>query len=188
MAAEPLNDFASRAANEGIPVAAIARIFQQPFGDVSAHLRIALACGQISQMPKPDWPPGAKWSDRSPTIPRSLHADDIEFHVKKLFRLTKLEVGFMMVLLTHDCADKDRLHGVVEQQRQSRQQRPDTQETTDPKMVDVMICKLRKKLRAVNEQVAIQTSWGKGYFFEPETKRLVSELIGAFDASHPVAE
>jgi len=181
MPLDQLSVVISRAANEGVPVASIARILQRPFDEISDNLRASLACGQITQMPKADWPPGGKWTDRLPTIPRSLNADDIEFHVKHAFRLTKLEAGFMMVLLTHDCADKERLHSVIEQQRMSRQMRPDKQETTDPKMVDVMICKLRKKLKTADETLIIQTSWGKGYFFEPDIKQRIFGLIGVHD-------
>lgn len=185
MTPDCFNILVARAANEGIPVAAIARILQRPFAEISESLRSALAYGQIGQMPKPDWPPDAKWTGRLPTVPRALNAADIEFDVKKRFRLTRLEAGFTVVLLTHDCVDKAQLHGVIERQRRSRQVRLDNQEATNPKMVDVMICKLRKKLKAVEETLVIQTNWGQGYFFEPDTKQRIFALVGVQDASGP---
>lgn len=168
----------TRAANEGIPIAAIARVIQQPFDMISEALRFALARGQIGSMPRPDWPPAAKWSERLPTSPRSANPEDVEFACRKVFRLTSLEAGFMMVLLRYECADKERLHNVIEQQRQARAQMPSTTELTDPKMVDVMICKLRKKLKNVAEEFVVVTSWGKGYYFEPAVKQKIYAMIG----------
>ncbi len=179
---------ASRAANEGIPVAAIARIVEQPYEDVADILRDALDRGEIGEMPKADWPAAAKWSDRLPSVPRSANAGDVEFQCRKAFRLTSLEAGFMMVLLRYECADKDRLHNVIEQQRANRANQPDTMELTDPKMVDVMICKLRKKLRLKGFPDCIQTSWGKGYYIEPAVKQQIFALIGGPYACGPEVE
>jgi hypothetical protein len=180
-----------RAANEGIPTAAIARIVQRDFDDVCEHLTAALATGSISTMPKADWPPTGRWSDRLPTMPRSANAEDIEFQCSKIFHLTNLEAGFMMVLLRCERADKERLHGVIEQQRTTRANQPNKMELTDPKMVDVMICKLRKKLKAANPEFLISTSWGKGYYIEPEVKTKIFALIGGpygtGDTSYPLA-
>lgn len=169
---------AIRAANEGIPVAAIARIVQLPFDTITETLHDALASGQIGSMPRPDWPPQAAWNERLPSVPRSANAEDVEFQCRNLFKLTKLEAGFMMVLLRYDCADKEKLHGVIEQQRSSRPLRPDKQEATDPKMVDVIICKLRKKLKTVDPTIVVQTSWGHGYYLDPAVKSHVFSKIG----------
>lgn len=177
-----------RAANEGIPVASIARIVQKPYDAVVEALQQAFQHGQIGAMPKPDWPPAVKWSDRLPTTPRSANAEDVEFQCRKVFRLTNLEAGFMMVLLRLSCADKEKLHGVIEQQRMTRSHQPDTMEITDPKMVDVMICKLRKKLRDGGFPDCIQTSWGKGYYIEPPIKEQIFAKIGGPYACGPDAQ
>lgn len=179
---------AVRAANEGVPVAAIARIVETPYEEIAVTLRSALSRGEIGQMPKADWPPALGWSDRLPSVPRSANADDVEFQCRKKFRLTNLEAGFMMVLLRYECADKDRLHNVIEQQRHERAHEPDNMELTDPKMVDVMICKLRKKLRENGFPDCIETSWGKGYYIEPATKQKIFGLIGGPYACGPEVE
>lgn len=168
----------SRAANEGVPVAAIARIVQVPFDNVSDDIKRGLASGRIGSMPKPDWPPNAKWAERLPSVPRTAHPEDVEFQCKKLFKLTKLEAGFMMVLLRDNCVGKDKLHGVIEEQRAQRPLRPDKQEATDPKMVDVIICKLRAKLKKLDEAFIITTSWGSGYFIEPDVKQAIFQKLG----------
>ena len=176
---------AHRSANEGIPVGAIARIVQKPFGAIHECLRQAFAVGRISTIPKSDWPPGGKWDTRTPTVPRAYNADDLEFHCRKVFKLTLLEAGFMTALLRYDCANKERLHQVVEGQRMKRQQRPDKLELTDMKIVDVIVCKMRKKLRETDPEVVLTTSWGKGYYFEPAIKDRIFKLIGGIYASGP---
>lgn len=174
---------ATRAANEGIPLASIARIIGQPFDLVSEVLESALALGQITQMPKPDWPPGVRWAERVPSTPRTANAEDVEFACRKHFRLTPLEAGVLMVLLRFEYADKDKLHGVVEAQRFARAVRPDSPEETDPKIVDVIICKLRKKLKSQDEKFVLTTSWGRGYYFDPKVKAAIYEAIGGMQVS-----
>lgn len=178
----------TRAANEGIPVAAIARIVQVPFDSVSDAIQQGLASGRIGTMPKPDWPPNAKWADRLPSVPRSAHPEDVEFQCKKLFKLTKLEAGFIMVLLRDNSVSKDKLHGVIEEQRAQRPMRPDRLEATDPKMVDVIICKLRAKMKKIDVAFVVTTSWGSGYFIEPDVKQLIFQALGGPYASGPDAE
>lgn len=169
-----------RSANEGIPIAAIARILHMPFDIIASNLRRDHNLGIIGDVPRADWPPGQHWDARLPTVQRTANIDDVEFACKQVFKLTNLEAGFLMVLLRYACAEKDKLHGVIEQQRLQRQYRPNAQETTDPKMVDVMICKLRKKLKDTDPMLdgAIQTSWGKGYFIAPETKAVLYTTLG----------
>jgi hypothetical protein len=178
---------AQRAANEGVPVGAISRIVQKPFAFVYSTLKDALALGKIGAIPKSDWPPGSKGTERMPTVPRTYNVEDMEFHCRKVFKLTLLEAGFMTVLLRYDCADKERLHSVVEAQRLRRQQRPNDMHITDMKIVDVIVCKLRKKLRDTNPEVVLTTSWGRGYFFEPAVKNKIFELIGGHYACGPEA-
>jgi DNA-binding winged helix-turn-helix (wHTH) protein len=52
-------------------------------------------------------------------------------------------------------------------------------EVTDPKMVDVMICKLRRKLREVDMRFAdaIKTIWGLGYHIEQPMKALLMAAL-----------
>jgi hypothetical protein len=171
---------ASRAANEGIPVAAIARIVRQPFGDVIGWLREAHDRGEIGEMPRSDWPPQTKWAERAPAVPRSANHEDVEFQCRKAFRLTELEAAFMMVLLRCECADKEKLHNAIEAQRRAHRTLSADNELTDLRMVDVMICKLRAKLDAHGfpKKTTILTSWGQGYYLEAHTKQKLYELIG----------
>lgn len=173
---------AVRAANEGIPVAAIARVLLRPLDEVYETLRDERSRGAIADMPRADWPPGTRMVDRNPSV--SLpNDDDLAFMCKKTFRLTTLEAGFLVVLLKHRQVEKSRLHNIVEQQRMTRQSQPSAMEATDPKMVDVMICKLRKKLKTVDPELKIETIWGGGYYIEtPMKPKIIAHVNGEQDA------
>jgi len=174
-----MNDFppsyiplAVRAANEGIPVAAIARIFLRPLDEVYETLKDEKSRSSIAELPRADWPPGTKIIERLPSIALPSD-DDLAFLCKKTFKLTSLEAGFLVVLLKHRQVEKTRLHNIVEQQRLTRSTQPNNNDPTDPKMVDVMICKLRKKLKLIDKDLKIETIWGGGYYIETTMKPLI---------------
>ena len=171
-----LQEFSARAAVEGIPVAAIARVFKQPLEMIYISLEYQRSIGAIAEIPRADWPPTARRADHLPQLPIKASDTDMLFMAQKTFHLTKLEAGFLAVLLRVEHADKATLHGVIEQQRLQRQAQPDRiMELTDPKMVDVMICKLRKKMRTFDQpgNRAIGTIWGGGYYIKPEVKAAI---------------
>lgn len=163
---------ATNAANEGIPVAAIARLLETPFEAVIEHLKDAKSRGVIADMPRADWPPGTRLNDRTPSAANPTD-DDLCLVVKQAFHLTGLEASFLVVLLRHRQVDKTRLHNIVEQKRSTRATQPSSQEATDPKMVDVMICKLRKKLKSADPHLLIATIWGGGYYIDSKVKPLI---------------
>lgn len=158
------------AANEGIPVAACARIFKFPLGVIFDILKDAKAEGTITDLPKTDWAPGSRREDHVP----AMHNDaELEFNCGKSFRLTRLECAFLVALLKYKQLERARLHSIVEHQRLTRPTQPNTLEGTDIKMVDVMICKLRKKLRDADPRFLIVTMWGNGYYIETAVKTLI---------------
>ena len=183
---EPLRSIAERAAVECIPVYAITRILQCPAEQVYTTLRMAQANGTIIAVPRADWAPTGRMADHQPGQPAHMTETEALFRYQQVFRLTKLEAGFMVVLMRHERADKSKLHHVVETQRMSRAQQPDKMELTDPKMVDVMICKLRKKLKTVDARLLIETVWGVGYYLEPAVKAIVTmKLTGSAADAEP---
>jgi hypothetical protein len=183
--------FVVRAGAEGVPINAIARAMQVPYAKVLLYLQRAKKLGAISEIPKADWPPAE--NERRPTAARTLAAvksrgpkpptsanrppEELEFLSRHIFHLTNLEAGFLVVLLRCLFAEKDKLHAVIELQRATRPLRPLQQEVTDPKMVDVMICKLRKKMNAVDLSFVIRTSWGKGYFLDQHVKDAIYRML-----------
>lgn len=172
-----LAPIACRLANEGIPIRAIARGLAQSAELVRGTLAQGKLQGVIFDVPADDWPPTARKSDHLPCAGGRTEAD-LHIAARKLFKLTNLEGAFLMQLLKRDHADKECLHGVIETQRTSRLSgRPDTTECTDPKMVDVMICKLRKRLRDYDKNIQINTVWGSGYYIDPDVRKIVIDLL-----------
>jgi hypothetical protein len=192
--------FVVRAGAEGVPISAIARALKLPYDRVLLYLQRAKKLGAIAEIPRPDWPPAE--NERRPTVARTLAAaksreqsatpksalrspDELEFLSRHIFHLTNLEAGFLVVLLRSLFAKKDMLHAVIELQRATRPLRPLQQEVTDPKMVDVMICKLRKKMNAVDPAFLIRTSWGKGYFLDQSIKDGIYRMLDVGVAGLP---
>lgn len=166
---------AVRLANEGIPVNVIARGLEAPAADVRLSLDEALASGTITEMPAADWPPTARRADHLPPHIAAARDADLITSFMRAFKLTKLMASFMLVLVKREEADKTTLHRVIETQRAARINRPDTSEETNPKMVDVMVCNLRKKLKPFG--LTINTLWGRGYYLDAQDRQRVLSFV-----------
>ena len=151
---------AIRMADEGIPVRAIARSVRLPSEDVYEILKEAIGRGSLVELPKDDWPVGTTRGSRGAFNRTSVETDEaLKAACARVFRATPLEAALLAVLLRRDQVTKTQLHIVIEQNRPS-----ENREETDPKMVDVMICHLRKKLKL--HKIEITTMWGLGYRIE----------------------
>lgn len=168
---------ATRLAFEGVPVRVIARGFELPSELVRDSLRKAISMGSIIELPPEDWPPTARRADHLPANVAKETEKDMRILCGRVFKLTGLQSAFMLVLLKKDLADKDTLHHVIEQQRLTRVHRPDNPEETDPKMVDVVICLLRKRLKPFN--ITISTCWGDGYYLKAADRKKANDMIEA---------
>jgi DNA-binding response OmpR family regulator len=152
---------AIRMADEGVPVRAIARATRVPSDEVYGILRDAVARGAIVDIPKDDWPVGSNRSSRVAFNGTPLqNEEELKFACARYFKATRLEAAILALLLRRSEATKQQLHIVIEQNRPT-----EGREETDPKMVDVIICHLRKKLR--KRDIEIETVWGIGYLITP---------------------
>lgn len=167
-------------ADEGVPIAAIARSVKHPSDEVRDALREAIYAGQIVEMPRDDWPPHVRRTDRVPSTGAALSDEQVIAACRRMFRLTKLEATVLFPLLKRDEASKVLLHQAIEAGRSGH---ADADET-DPKMVDVVICKTRKKLK--EHGIEIKTMWAKGYFIERAQRRLVYEKLAAYLGGQPI--
>lgn len=162
---------AARLADEGVPVLAIARGMKLSSTDVYDALADALEQGVILEMPKPDWPPGTSRQNRNALAGTILDNDDnLKFACARLFKATRLEAALLGMLLKRQEVTKSQLHTVIEQNRPS-----ETADETDIKMVDVLICHLRKKLKPHN--LSIETVWGIGYLMKREAREQAAALL-----------
>lgn len=170
---------AVRLADEGIPVRAIARATRIPSEDIYEMLHEAIASGAIVEMPKDDWPVGSNRDQRSRLHGTLLEQDEtLRFMCSRLFKVTRLQAAILATLLKRAEVTKAQLHIVIEQNRPSA-----NRDETDPKMVDVLICHLRKKLKP--HGVAIETVWGIGYLISPTERDKAVRLLEDYSAAAP---
>lgn len=67
---------------------------------------------------------------------------------------------------------KESVHAVIDENMEP---------VTEPKIVDVFICKMRKKLKPYG--VAFETQWGSGYFMTPESFSIVGAALAGMTAA-----
>lgn len=151
-------------ADEGVPVRAIARSLKVPSEDVYNLLTEAIQQGRIIELPKDDWPPGAGRNTRTQLQRDILGLDDGVLYTacSDLYKLTRLQSVVFLTLLRRTQATKAQLHNAIENNRN------EPADPTDQKMVDVVICHIRRKIKqhaTANGIVApeIRTTWGVGY-------------------------
>lgn len=174
---QDLVPIARRLAFEGIPIAAIARGLGESTERVRDCLSYAVADGFLVEVPREDWPATARRADRLPSSVARENESDMNSRFTRIFNITPLQAGFLIVLLKREEATKEMLHHVVEQKRQGRPNRPNNPNETDPKMVDVVICLMRKRLKPFG--IKISTSWGNGYYLTPENRKKANDIIDA---------
>ena len=76
------------------------------------------------------------------------------------WQLTPSEERVFGALLNRELASKETIMAALYADRGA--------DEAEIKIVDVLVCKLRRKLRPFG--VAIHTSWGRGYFLDRETR------------------
>ncbi len=164
---------ATRLADEGVPLAAISRALKAPSDQVREALHLAKADGYIVAMPREDWPPNSLRDNRDPVPGRKMDDDDITRNCVRVFKVTHQQASLLSVLIRRNEVSKGMMHQIIEKARGSNKD-----DQTDPKMVDVVICNLRKRLKGT--PLKIETMWGCGYFMKPENRKLALELIGDY--------
>lgn len=180
MVLDALDDLIVRMADEGVPIGAISRIAQLPSEEFRPVLRSALTEGRLVELPREDWPPALSRTDRGPQISdirlskaRAKHSisddDTVLLAIAEVFKATRLQSKVLLKLLRRGHCTKEMLHDTVEENRG----RPE--EPTHDKIVQVMICHLRKKLRPFG--IPIKTKHGIGYSLALEDRRRIVELL-----------
>lgn len=165
----PLSSIVVRLADEGIPIRAIARAVKITSGDLYEMLRDALDAGTLVEIPKDDWPVGTSRSARALFNGTFLETElALANACARFFKASPLEAAMLAVMLRRNEVTKEQLHTVVERKRQGK-------EATDQKIVDVMICKLRKKLRP--HDIVIETMWSMGYMITLANRELTMKLL-----------
>jgi hypothetical protein len=152
-----LEDAMVQLADEGVPVRAIARATHTPSDDVYEVLKDALGDGKLVELPQSDWPPGSLRRTRKPPGQSVLNLDDhtLRLACSRIFKMTRLQTAVFVALLRRPEITKDQVHTAIEATRSPNS------DPTDQKMIDVVICHIRKKIKDFN--IELHTVWGQGY-------------------------
>jgi hypothetical protein len=171
---------AIRLADEGIPIRAIARATRLAPGSVYETLRDAIGRGAICEMPKDDWPSGQSRQARAPFVnPAFDEAETFKFACARCFKATPQEAAILATLLKRRECTKEQLHVAIEQGRSGESQK---NSPTAIKIIDVFICKLRKKLTPHN--IKIETVWSQGYMISAENRERAINMLNEYAGEH----
>lgn len=174
--AEPMlgslfSEIAIRLVDEGVPVRAIARALMCDKDALRVTLSQAISQGQLLNVTRDDWPPGTARQSRAPDHGSAVSNDRLPDICIRMFKLTPHEAKLMAALLKRNEASKELLLELIY---------GPTEDLPEIKIIDVFVCKLRKKLKLFG--VEVHTLWGRGYFMDTDTRRRLLAEIEAFDA------
>ena len=166
-----IHDIAVALAHEGVPVRAIARSTKVPSDDLYALLTAAIDQGTILELPRDDWPSNSRRAYRSQAERDvlSLPDESLITPVASVFKTTRLQSAVLIHFLRRPELSKAQVHAVIESTR------PDNEEPTDMKMVDVVVCHIRKRISPFG--MTMNTIWGVGYRLLTESREIGVNLI-----------
>lgn len=189
---EPMtvNELVIRLGHEEVPLRVIARATQMEADDVRQVLEEAQSRAQIIRVPRDDWHPHPRGQLAPPEwLSKSLDDTTLTLNCQRLFKVTRLQASFLSPLIRRNEVTKEMLHGIVEDCRRTGGK--SGREETDPKMVDVVICHLRKRVGIDPKwpnpfQFDIKTLRSSGYYLMPEDRKRAAGLIDAYINGVPV--
>ena len=97
----------------------------------------------------------------------------ISFESPPIFALTRAEAIIFGCLMKIKLATREHLMMAIYQDRQ--------QDEAEIKIVDVWVCKIRRKLKPFDIQ--IQNQWGQGYFLSADMKVKARQLLDQANAA-----
>lgn len=102
-----------------------------------------------------------------------MHVDDLkklfgsEIPIPRVFGLTGKESMLLQILVARPTVKKTDLMSIYEVNYAS-------EEVPEIKIIDVFVCKMRKKLQPFD--ITIRTHWGNGYFLSTEDREKVKNM------------
>ena len=126
---------------EGVPQRAIARALQLPANEVVEVVADAVARGIIAEPSESEWPQGSR-APRHPSFAGPpVDEATLLIAATQSLALTKTQAALFLALVRRKFCTKEILHDVVESRRWAHST------PTDRKIVGVIICSIRKRLR-----------------------------------------
>jgi hypothetical protein len=167
MIAEPTVHIILALANEEVPVNAIARAVGSPSDEVRETIKEAMLYGRVLSMPRSDWHPLQR-GNRGPM--GKMTEEELIFNCQRTFKLTHLQACFLSVLMRRNEVGKEALHNIIENCRG-----PSQKAETDVKMVDVVLCHLRKRVKPFG--LVVKTLHSSGYYMVPEMRKMAQDIL-----------
>jgi hypothetical protein len=156
-------------AYEGVPQRAIARALQLPANEVLEVVADAVARGIIVEASESEWPQGSR-APRHPAFAGPPIDEGALLAAAQNLALTKTQAALFLALVRRKFCTSEILHGIIESRRRTHSA------PTGHKIVGVMICSIRKRLRG---RYTIQTVQGSGYFIQDDDRRRAAgQLLG----------
>lgn len=176
---QSLKTIVERLAYEGVPVAALTRAFQVDRDQMYGTLRAALESGRLSEIPPSEWPPT---KGRVPRIGsgrvNQVDPETVLVLLMKTYDLTRQQALLMRAMLLRPQATREQLY-------EAAQLAHEHGEDTEPKIVQVVICKLRRRLAKRKHRVVIHTIWNGGYYIKRDQRMRIFEKIGVVGNVEP---
>jgi two-component system cell cycle response regulator CtrA len=175
-------------ARQGIAISTIARAMAIPADRVEAMCSRAKAADELHMMPpaRPNDPRHALLSELTnlraqldeaqETIRQVASASQIttETYIG-VAKLTRKEAAIVAAIVKHGSATKSAIYHALYGGLDHRDQR-------EPKIVDVFVYKVRKKLRRFGIQIG--TTWGTGYYMDAENLARFRALVKVPEVYH----
>jgi len=163
-----VEDIATRLAEEGVPVAAIARATNVPASDVWARLYDAWWEGKLIGLPRNDWPPNVPRGQRLPEFAKlaDLSQDHLLNGLIRVFKITRAGARLLLALIERHDVSNDDLHYFTQAEY--------NYEATSFK---VHICSLRRKLQPFG--LEIETIWRYGKQMSAAHRRRALDMLMA---------
>lgn len=166
-----LNEVATRLADEGVPVAAIARATRIPTGDLWEQFQEAWRLGELVGLPRNDWPPNVRRGARAPEFAKlaDMTEDRLINALTRLFTISRTQARLLLALVErHDVSNADLLEIYCT--------RDDVYHESGYTNLRIQFASLRKKLKPFG--LFIETLWCYGKQMSgPDRRRTLDMLM-----------
>jgi hypothetical protein len=140
---------------------------QLPANEVGEVVADAVARGIIVGPSESEWPRGSR-APRHPAFAGPPLDEGTLLAAGQSLTLTRTQAALFLALVPRKFCTTEILHNIIEFRRWAHST------PTDPKIVSVMICSIRKRLRG---RYVIQTVQGNGYFIPDDDRRRAAEYL-----------
>lgn len=171
-----LSGICVRLADEGVPIAAIARSLKIPAASFRPVLQEAVLQGVLINTPREDWSTRARESREPEMKLQSVHTqpDDLLYiAMNKAFGCTQLESKVLLHMIRKGQSTREGIKDAVEATRGGK-------EPAEYSMLNVILYRVRKKLEPFG--MSIQTVHAQGYLMSnadrDTAQRMIQNAIG----------